>query len=144
MPGGCTKYIQTPVVVWNKPFKALIQELYGQCLENTKHEFTAAGNMKAVPHRQVVEWVIKAWEEFSRDIIASSMKSCRLGLSIDGSEDHLIPFFKEGKKTDSGSQFLANQTKIISDMNHMLPMRLRKKISSMKMTLILTIYDREY
>ena len=25
VPGGCTKYIQTPDLVWNKPFKATIQ-----------------------------------------------------------------------------------------------------------------------
>ena len=94
VPGGCTKYIQAPDVVWNKPFKAKIHELYDQWLANTKHEFTAAGNiMKAVPHQQVVEWVIKAWEEFSRDMIASTIKSCGLGLSIDGSEDHLISCF---------------------------------------------------
>ena len=48
-------------------------------------------------------------------MIASSMKSCWLGLSIDRSEDHLISCFKEGKKTDSGLQLLANQTKIIRD-----------------------------
>ena len=101
----CTKYIQAPDVVWNKPFKAKIQELCYQWLANTKHEFTAAGNMKAVPRRQVVELVIK--------MIAYSMKSC--GISIDGSEDHLISCFKEGNKTDSGSKLLANQTKIISD-----------------------------
>ena len=28
VPGGCTKYIQAPDVVLNKPFKAKIQELY--------------------------------------------------------------------------------------------------------------------
>ena len=25
-PGGCTKYIQAPVVSWNKPFKAICTE----------------------------------------------------------------------------------------------------------------------
>ena len=28
VPGGCTKYIQAPDLVWNKPFKAEIQEFY--------------------------------------------------------------------------------------------------------------------
>ena len=47
VPGGCTKYIEAPDVVWNKPFKARIQEFY-------------ARNMKPVPRRQVVQWVVKA------------------------------------------------------------------------------------
>ena len=29
IPGGCTKYIQAPDVVWNKPFKAKVTEKYG-------------------------------------------------------------------------------------------------------------------
>ena len=48
-------------------------------------------------------------------MIPFSVKSCGLGLSIDGSEYHLIPCLKEEKKTDSGSQLLANQTNIVSD-----------------------------
>ena len=43
------------------------------------------------------------------------MKSCGLGLPVDGSEDHLISCFKEGKKTESGSKLLSNQTRIIHD-----------------------------
>ena len=71
--------------------------------------------MKPVPRRQIVQWVVKAWEEFSSDMITSSMKSCGLGLPVDGSEDHLISCFKEGKKTESGSKLLSNQTRIIHD-----------------------------
>ena len=115
IPGGCTKYIQAPDVVWNKPFKARIQEFYDEWLANAKHEFTAAGNMKPVPRRQIVQWVVKAWEEFSSDMITSSTKSCGLGLPVDGSEDHLISCFKEGKKTESGSKLFSNQTRIIYD-----------------------------
>ena len=110
---GCTKYIQAPDLIWNKPFKVRIQEFYDKWLANAKHEFTAAGNMKPVPCRKIVQWVVKAWEEFSSDMITSSMKSCGLGLPVDGSEDHLISCFKEGKK--SGSKLLSNQTRIIHD-----------------------------
>ena len=28
IPGGCTKYVQAPDVVWNKPFKGHIMESY--------------------------------------------------------------------------------------------------------------------
>ena len=30
VPGGCTKYIQAPDVVWNKPFKANVTEKYDE------------------------------------------------------------------------------------------------------------------
>ena len=61
VPGGSTKYIQAPDVVWNKPFKGKIQELYDDWLANGKHESTDAGNMKSVPRRRlIVEWVIKS------------------------------------------------------------------------------------
>ena len=61
VPGGCTKYIQAPDVVWNKPFKGRIEEFCDDWLANRKHEYTDAGSMKPVPRRLVVEWVIKSW-----------------------------------------------------------------------------------
>jgi len=30
IPGGCTKYIQVPDMVWNKPFKANVTEKYDE------------------------------------------------------------------------------------------------------------------
>ena len=59
VPGGCTKYIQAPDLVWNKPFKARIREFYDDWLANAKHQFIAVGNIKPVPRRLVVEWVLK-------------------------------------------------------------------------------------
>ena len=55
VPGGCTKYMQVPDLVWNKPFKAKIQKFYNDCLANRVHEYTAAGNMKPVPRRKIVK-----------------------------------------------------------------------------------------
>ena len=40
VPGGCTKYMQAPDLVWNKPFKAKIQEFYDDWLVNGVHEST--------------------------------------------------------------------------------------------------------
>ena len=48
IPGGCTKYIQAPDVMWNAPFKAYIGEYYDEWMANGIHEFTEAGNMKPV------------------------------------------------------------------------------------------------
>ena len=107
--GGCTRHIQAPDLVWKKPFKARIEELCNDWLANAKHQFTPAGNMKPLPRRLIVEWVLKSCEELSSETVSSSMKSCALGLAIDGSEDNLISCFKEGKKFEEGGPCLKNQ-----------------------------------
>ena len=47
IPGGCTSKIQTPNVVWNKPFKQKVTELYDEWMaDEANHTFTDAGNMR--------------------------------------------------------------------------------------------------
>ena len=36
--GGCTKDIQAPDIVWNKPFKVRIEEFYNDWLAHRKHK----------------------------------------------------------------------------------------------------------
>ena len=79
--GGCTKYIQAPDVVWNKPFKGRIEEFYDDWLASGKHEHRDAGNMKPMPRRLVVEWVIKSWQDITNETLAKSMKLCGLPLA---------------------------------------------------------------
>ena len=117
IPGGCTKYIQAPDVVWNKPFKGKIQEFYDDWLENGKHEYTDAGNMKPVTRRLIVEWVIKSWQAISNETVAKSMKSCGLALAVDGTEDDLISCFKENKKCAEGRALLQTQMLNLNDGN---------------------------
>ena len=71
--------------------------------------------MKPVARRLVVEWVLKSREELSSETVSSSMKSCALGLAIDGSEDNLISCFKEGKKCEEGGPRLQNQMLLEQD-----------------------------
>ena len=66
VPGGFTKYIQAPDLVWNKPFKVKIQEFYDDWLANGVHECTTAGNMKPVPRQKIVRWVLQVWESLSK------------------------------------------------------------------------------
>ena len=55
VPGSCTKYIQSPDVSWNKPFKASCTEKYDEWLGTIGiQEETAAGNLKAPPRRTVL------------------------------------------------------------------------------------------
>ena len=114
---GCTKYIQSPDVVWNKSFKGKIQEFYDDWLANGKREYTDAGNMKPVPRRLIVEWVIKSWQAISNKIVAKSMKLCGLALAVDGTEDDLISCFKEGKRFAEGRALLQTQMLNLNDGN---------------------------
>ena len=109
--GGCTKFIQAPDLVWKKPFKGRIQELYDEWPASRKHEFNAAVNIKPVPRRLVVEWVLISWAEVSNETIANSMKSCFFTLAIDCSDDGLISCLKKGKKCESRKAMLENQLK---------------------------------
>ena len=83
LAGGCTKYIHAPDVVWNKLFKGRIKGFCDGWLANGKHKYTDAGNIKLVPMRLVVQWVIKYWLNISNETLAKSMKWCDLALAID-------------------------------------------------------------
>ena len=106
VPAACTKYIPAPDVVWNKPFRRRIEEFYNDWLASGKHEYTAGGNMKPVPRRLVVEWVIKSWQDIFNETLDKSMKSLGLALAIDDTQDDLILCFREGKKCAAGKTLL--------------------------------------
>ena len=112
--------------MWNKPFKGKVQEFYDNWLANGKHEYTDAGNMKPVPRRLIVEWVIKSWQPISNETVAKSMKSCGLALAVDGTEDDLISCFKEGKKWAEGrtlkTALYFQKKKKIQKFNKRLPL----------------------
>ena len=59
--------------------------------------------MKPVPRRKISEWVLQVWENLSKEMIINSMKSCALGLAVDGSKDEKISCFHEGKKSSLAS-----------------------------------------
>ena len=50
--------------------------------------------------------MIESWQDISNETLAKSMKSCGLGLAIDGTQDDLISCFKEGKKCAAGKALL--------------------------------------
>ena len=55
IPSGCTKYVQKPVVCWNKPFKARMIKLYDQWLSEGVHQFTEGGDMKSPSRKRIIE-----------------------------------------------------------------------------------------
>ena len=57
---------------------------------------------------------MQAWENLSKEMIINSMKSCALGLAVDGFEDDKMSCFHGGKKTSDGRKRLENQMKLSS------------------------------
>ena len=61
------------------------------------HSFTAAGNMRAPARREIVKWILAAWDGLDKTMIINSFKSCALTAAVDGSEDGHIHCFKENQ-----------------------------------------------
>ena len=40
IPEGCRKYVQAPDILWNKPFKTMMTELYDNWLSQGIQEYT--------------------------------------------------------------------------------------------------------
>ena len=54
--GSCSKYIQAPVVGWNKPFKAIWTDKYYEWLETVRiHQETDTGNLKPPPRNTIID-----------------------------------------------------------------------------------------
>ena len=116
IPGGCTKYLQAPDVSWNKPFKALLTELYDAWLSDGIHQYTSADNLKA-PRRKIAEWVLASWSKFSKELTVKSFKVCGLNLLNNGSEDYLIYCFQEGTPCAEGAAILKQQLMVRNDLS---------------------------
>ena len=101
-------YIQAPGVAWNKPFKAKVTEKYDVWMADGAHSFTAAGNMRGPPRREIVKWVLEAWETLDKELIIRSFRSCALTVVPDGSEDDQIHCLKEGQPCHAGQDRLAS------------------------------------
>jgi hypothetical protein len=111
-------------VSWNKPFKERIRYYYKLWMTNEdRREWTDKGNPKAPALEVVLEWVDRAWQEISNEIIVRSFKgrpfrvgstncnfyhsACALTTATDGSEDDKITCFKpDGPIGTSGVDIL--------------------------------------
>ena len=84
VPGGCTKHIQAPDLVWNKSFKQKVAEPYDEWLSNGAHEFTESGNMNPVPRNLVLDWILTAWKALPKKMVESSFKKCASTIDDNG------------------------------------------------------------
>ena len=92
VPAGMTSLIQPVDVVFNAPFKAAIDAMANNHLQENLDDYVK-GRISASERRvPFTKWVGKAWEEISckKDMIIRSFKKCGISVAIDGSEDSEI------------------------------------------------------
>ena len=81
-------------------------EKYDEWLATSKHEFTDGGNMKPVPRRTVVQWVVPVWKDVKSKMVANSFKRYAVKTKWDAREDEKTLFFKEKKPCHHGKKVL--------------------------------------
>ena len=113
IPGGCIKYIQAFDVCWNKPIKARMTRLYDQWLSEVVHQFTEGWNMKPPSRKRIIEWVLDAWSQLSKENITKLFKCCGLKLTNDGMEDGFIHRWKKRQTCKAGRQKLNSRLSIL-------------------------------
>ena len=94
IPVVCNKYIHTPDVFWNKPFKGCIMEFYDEWLASGGHYDTKAANMKPTSWHLIITWILEAWAQLVKELIIRSFKPYALSLKNDDMEDNSIHFLR--------------------------------------------------
>ena len=77
-------------------------ELYDQQLSEGVHQFAEGGNMKPSFKERIIEWVLDAWPQLSKENTITSFKSCDLNLANDGTKDEFIHCLKKGRSYEAG------------------------------------------
>ena len=57
-------------MAWNKLFKAKVTGKYDVWMADRAHSFTATGTMRGPPCREIVKWVLEAWETLDRELLS--------------------------------------------------------------------------
>ena len=92
--GGRTKNIQVPDVYCNKPFKARMAKLYDQWPSEGVHKFTEGGNLKLPSWKKIIEWLLDAWSQLSKENAITLFKCSGLNIANMGMEDDSSIFYK--------------------------------------------------
>ena len=77
---------------------------------------TEDGNLKTLPGKQIVEWILESWKSIPTESIKWSFKSCALNINFDGSEDNIIHCFKESQPFIAGIRILKSQMEVSRDL----------------------------
>ena len=51
----------------------MVSNFYDEWLANEVHQYTEIADLKAVPRKFVVNWILKTWREILKEMIIHSM-----------------------------------------------------------------------
>lgn len=74
--GGMTKYLQPADIVYNKPFKSKLRELWNNWFENGEVSLTRNGNRRPAQRQTVVNWIETAFNNIPSEMIKESYERC--------------------------------------------------------------------
>ena len=71
--------------------------------------------MKPLSRKKIIEWVLDALSQLSKENIIKSFKCCGLDLANDGAEDDFIDCLEKEQPCKAGRQKLNSQLSILVD-----------------------------
>ena len=89
VPPGTTSLVQPLDVTFNKPFKAEVDKLANEHMQQNLESYVR-GEINASERRILfTKWVGEAWERLSakKEMIIRAFRKCGISVAIDGSED---------------------------------------------------------
>jgi len=92
----------------------LIPTEYDEWLAKSVNDLTPAGNPKALPRENVVEWILHGWAQLDPELIRRSFKSCALTIPNNGTQDNNIHCFKADRPHHAGIEKLHSLTDIVT------------------------------
>ena len=111
IPGGCTKFIQAPDVVWNAILNlTFVNIMTSGCLNPVLMSTPKLVTCMRPPSRSLLcDWVKAAWDVIPSETITKSFLSCAITTSVEGQDDHESHCFKPGQPCETGRTALEQE-----------------------------------
>jgi hypothetical protein len=87
IPGGLTPCLRPLDVSVNKQFKGLVRKFYKEWMAAGGHDLTLAGKIKRPSLELLCDWILRAWNMISPEIIVKSFLKTGSSNALGGSED---------------------------------------------------------
>ncbi|CAG8802900.1 26084_t:CDS:2 [Gigaspora margarita] len=108
--GGLTSMCQPLDICINKLFKDKLRKSWYIWMVNGSNSITKKRNLKHANLKTVCDWVLKAWEDISEDVIIHAFKKCSISNCLLGSEDHLI--YDDDDENNSNKNLDNNESEV--------------------------------